>query len=84
MKYRSGLPEVIRLKSVLERTVWIGQTFTQKQAYRVKHLLEGRLSQRNYNTRMDEPTRLLKTLNKFNGLGMPEYRQIDQQRCQIG
>lgn len=40
--------------------------------YRVKQLLGGKLSLRNYNAQVGETYALIKALNKLTGLGMPE------------
>ncbi|EJG1716526.1 IS5 family transposase [Vibrio parahaemolyticus] len=40
--------------------------------YRVKQLLGGRLSLRNYNAQVGETYAMIKALNKLTGLGMPE------------
>ncbi len=40
--------------------------------YRVKQLLGGRLSLRNYNAQVGETYAMIKALNKLTALGMPE------------
>ncbi|GIB62438.1 putative transposase [Vibrio cholerae] len=42
--------------------------------YRVKQLLGGRLSLRNYNVQVGETYAMIKALNKLTGLGMLEIR----------
>ncbi len=44
--------------------------------YRVKQLLGGRLSRRNYNAQVGETYAMIKALNKLTGLGMPETQCI--------
>ncbi len=44
--------------------------------YRVKQLLGGRLSLRNYNTQVSETYAMIKALNKLTGLGMPETQCV--------
>ncbi len=45
--------------------------------YRIKQLLRGRLSLRNYNTQVGEIYAMIKALNKLTGLDMPETCRID-------
>ncbi len=40
--------------------------------YRVKQLLGGKLSLRNYNAQVGETYAMLKALNRLTGVGMPE------------
>lgn len=44
--------------------------------YRVKQLLGGKLSLRNYNAQVSEAYALIKALNKLTWLGMPETQYI--------
>ncbi|BCK28051.1 transposase [Vibrio cholerae] len=44
--------------------------------YRVKQLLGGRLSLRNYNAQVGETYAMIKALNKITGLGMPKTCRI--------
>ncbi len=44
--------------------------------YRVKQLLGGRLSLRNYNAQVDKTHTMIKALNKLTGLGMTETYRI--------
>ncbi len=45
--------------------------------YRVKQLLGGLLSIKNHNAPVGETYAMIKALNKFTGLGMPEACRID-------
>lgn len=45
--------------------------------YRVKQLLGGKLSLRNYNAQVGETYAMIKALNKLTGLGMPETQYVD-------
>ena len=44
--------------------------------YRVKQLLGGKLSLRNYNAQVGETYAMVKALNKLTGLGMPETQYV--------
>lgn len=44
--------------------------------YRVKQLLDGKLSVRNYNAQIGETYAMIEALNKFAGLGIPEIKYI--------
>lgn len=44
--------------------------------YRMKPLLGGRLSLRNYNAQVGEIYAMIKALNKLTGLGMPEAQYV--------
>lgn len=44
--------------------------------YRVKQLLDGWLSLRNYNAQVGETYAIIKALNKLIGLGMPTTQYI--------
>ncbi|CAI2307556.1 IS5/IS1182 family transposase, partial [Vibrio parahaemolyticus] len=44
--------------------------------HRVKQLLGGKLSLRNYNAQVGETYAMIKALNKLTGLGMPETQYI--------
>ncbi|CAH1583365.1 hypothetical protein THF1C08_40080 [Vibrio jasicida] len=48
----------------------------QRQMHRVKQLLGGKLSLRNYNAQVGETYAMIKALNKLTGLGMPETQYI--------
>ncbi|MBD1577356.1 IS5/IS1182 family transposase, partial [Vibrio sp. S11_S32] len=45
--------------------------------HRVKKLLGGTLSLRNYNAQVGEAYAMIKALNKLTGLGMPKIYRID-------
>ncbi|GMM90175.1 hypothetical protein MTsN2n6_31490 [Vibrio fortis] len=45
--------------------------------YRVKQLLGGKLSLRNYNVQVGETYAMIKAMNKLIRLGMPETQYID-------
>jgi len=44
--------------------------------HRVKQLLGGKLSLRNYNAQVGKIYAMIKSLNKLTGLGMPETQYI--------
>ena len=44
--------------------------------YRVKQLLGGRLSLRNYHAQVGETYAMIEALNKLTGLGMPEAQYV--------
>ena len=44
--------------------------------YRVKQLLGGKLSLRNYNAQVGETYAMIEALNKLTGLGMPETQYV--------
>ena len=44
--------------------------------YRIKQLLGGTLSMRNYNAQVGEAYPMIRALNKLTGLGMPETHYI--------
>lgn len=44
--------------------------------YRMKPLLGGQLSLRNYNAQVGEIYAMIKALNKLTGLGMPEAQYV--------
>ncbi len=48
------------------------RSLSETAMYRVKQLLGGRLSLRNYNAQVGETYAMIKALNKLTGLGMPE------------
>ena len=53
------------------------RSISETAMYRVKQLLGGRLSLRNYNGQVGETYAMIKALNKLTGLGMPEtYRVV--------
>ncbi|HHE0548471.1 TPA: IS5/IS1182 family transposase, partial [Vibrio parahaemolyticus] len=51
-------------------------SLSEAATYRVKQLLGGRLSLRNYNAQVGETYAMIKELNKLTGLGMPETQCI--------
>ncbi|KAA8597718.1 Mobile element protein [Vibrio cyclitrophicus] len=60
-----------------ERYGYHKRSFSETAMYRVKQLLGGRLSLRNYNAQVGETYAMIKALNKLTGLGMPETCRID-------
>jgi len=52
--------------------------------YRVKQLLGGKLSLRNYNAQVGETYAMIKALNKLTGLGMPETQCVVQLSLNLG
>lgn len=52
------------------------RSLSETAMYRVKHLLSGTLSLRNYNAQFDETYAMIKALNKLTGLAMPETYYI--------
>ena len=44
--------------------------------YRIKQLLGGTLSMRNYNAQVGEAYAMIRALNKLTGLGMPETHYV--------
>ncbi|MBM5274122.1 hypothetical protein HYN57_07870, partial [Vibrio parahaemolyticus] len=52
------------------------RSISETAMYRVKQLLGGRLSLRNYNAQVGETYAMIKALNKLTGLGMPETQCI--------
>ncbi len=50
------------------------RSLSETAMYRVKQLLGGRLSLRNYNAQVGETYAMIKALNKLTGLGMPMYK----------
>ncbi|PMO18370.1 hypothetical protein BCT15_22085 [Vibrio splendidus] len=53
------------------------RSLSETAKYRVKQLLGGRLSLRNYNAQVGETYVMIKALNKLTGLDMPETYRID-------
>ncbi len=53
------------------------RSLSETAMYRVKQLLGGRLSLRNYNAQVGETYVMIKALNKLTGLDMPETYRID-------
>ncbi len=49
---------------------------SQRAMYRVKQLLGGKLSLRNYNAQVGETYVMIKVLYKITGLGMPQTQCI--------
>ncbi|MGY5709137.1 IS5/IS1182 family transposase, partial [Vibrio cincinnatiensis] len=52
------------------------RSLSETAMYRVKQLLGGKLSLRNYNAQVGETYAMIKVLNKLTGLGMPETQYI--------
>jgi hypothetical protein len=52
------------------------RSLSETAMYRVKQLLGGKLSLRNYNAQVGETYAMIKALNKLTGLGMPETQCI--------
>ncbi|EKZ9236250.1 IS5-like element ISVpa3 family transposase, partial [Vibrio vulnificus] len=52
------------------------RSLSETAMYRVKQLLGGRLSLRNYNAQVGETYAMIKALNKLTGLGMPETQCV--------
>ncbi|MFH4369363.1 IS5/IS1182 family transposase, partial [Vibrio alginolyticus] len=52
------------------------RSLSETAMYRVKQLLGGKLSLRNYNAQVGETYAMIKALNKLTGLGMPETRYV--------
>ncbi len=52
------------------------RSLSETAMYRVKQLLGGRLSLRNYNAQVVETYAMIKALNKLTGLGMPETQCV--------
>ncbi|EGR2064904.1 IS5 family transposase [Vibrio cholerae] len=52
------------------------RSLSETTMYRVKQLLGGRLSLRNYNAQVGETYAMIKALNKLTGLGMPETQCV--------
>ncbi|MBT0234344.1 IS5 family transposase, partial [Vibrio campbellii] len=52
------------------------RSLSETAMYRVKQLLGGKLSLRNYNAQVGESYAMIKALNKLTGLGMPETQYV--------
>lgn len=52
------------------------RSLSETAMYRVKQLLGGRLSLKNYNAQVGETYAMIKALNKLTGLGMPETQCV--------
>ncbi|PML80526.1 hypothetical protein BCT81_25830 [Vibrio sp. 10N.261.52.A1] len=52
------------------------RSLSETAMYRVKQLLGGKLSLRNYNAQVGETYAMIKALNKLTGLGMPETQYV--------
>jgi hypothetical protein len=52
------------------------RSLSETAMYRVRQLLGGKLSLRNYNAQVGETYAMIKALNKLTGLGMPETPYI--------
>ena len=59
-----------------ERYGYHKRSLSETAMYRVKQLLGGRLSLRNYNAQVGETYAMSKALNKITGLGMPKTCRI--------
>ncbi|OQU27034.1 IS5 family transposase, partial [Vibrio parahaemolyticus] len=59
-----------------KRSGYHKRSLSEPAMYRVKQLLGGRLSLRNYNAQVGETYAMIKALNKLTGLGMPETQCI--------
>ncbi|MGR5069127.1 MULTISPECIES: IS5 family transposase [Vibrio] len=59
-----------------ERYGYHKRSLSETAMYRVKQLLDGRLSLRNYNAQVGETYAMIKALNKLTGLGMPKTSRI--------
>ncbi|EKF9161622.1 IS5 family transposase [Vibrio cholerae] len=59
-----------------ERYGYHKRSLSETAMYRVKQLLGGRLSLRNYNAQVGETYAMIKALNKITGLGMPKTCRI--------
>jgi hypothetical protein len=55
-----------------ERYVYHKRSLSEMAMYRVKQLLGGQLSLRNYNAQVSEAYAMIKALNKLTGFGMPK------------
>lgn len=53
------------------------RSLSETAMYRVKQLLGGNLTLRNYNAQVGESYAMIKALNKLTGLGMPKTRCVD-------
>nr|AKN37953.1 Mobile element protein [Enterovibrio norvegicus] len=53
------------------------RSLSETAMYRIKQLLGGRLSLRNYNAQVGETYAMVKALNKMTGLGMPKTCRVD-------
>ena len=51
-------------------------SISETAMYRIKQLLGGTLSMRNYNAQVGEAYAMIRALNKLTGLGMPEIHYI--------
>ena len=59
-----------------ERYGYHKRSLSETAMYRVKQLLGGRLSLRNYNAQVGETYAMIKALNKLTGLGMPKTCRV--------
>jgi hypothetical protein len=59
-----------------ERYGYHKRSLSETAMYRVKQLLGGKLSLRNYNAQVGETYAMVKALNKLTGLGMPETQYV--------
>ncbi|MCA3895970.1 IS5 family transposase [Vibrio vulnificus] len=59
-----------------ERYGYHKRSLSETAMYRVKQLLGGRLSLRNYNAQVGETYAMIKALNKVTGLGMPKTCRV--------
>ncbi|MEZ8368065.1 hypothetical protein AB6C94_01310, partial [Vibrio splendidus] len=67
-----------------ERYGYHKRSLSETAMYRVKQLLGGRLSLRNYNAQVGETYAMIKALNKLTGLGMPEVVLTKKQAKWVG
>jgi hypothetical protein len=52
------------------------RSISETAMYRIKQLLGGTLSMRNYNAQVGETYAMIRALNKLTGLGMPETHYV--------
>ena len=52
------------------------RSLSETTMHRVKQLLGGKLSLKNYNAQVGETYAMIKALNKLTGLGMPETQYV--------
>jgi len=71
------MPKGLRLQPELEKGYgYHKRSLSETAMYRVKQLLGGRLSLRNYNAQVGETYAMIKALNKLTVLGMLETQYI--------
>ncbi len=59
-----------------QRYGYYKRSLSETAMYRVKQLLGGKLSLRDYNIQVGETYTMIKALNKLTGLGMPETQRV--------